>query len=212
MAPSQLGDQLLLLGQPLVSVLPRTQARYPQKRKARTKRQIPRSMCVGTITPKGFREKTTCAGRKEGWARGLETENWGWYQVGVPFAHSCQLILKPPVITLLQHQLVLAVFSYPLANEDFMVCFQNTSLADQAEDSSTQQTVFIHVWNHSFQRKDNVRERQLAFKEQKGEACFKFKAFLHARECHPSTNWAINSGLLVTFSEKPCCGFHCTQQ
>lgn len=66
---------------------------------------------MGTITPKGFREKTTCARRKEGWARGLEAENWGSYQVGVPFAHSCQLSLEPLVITTLQYQLALAVLS-----------------------------------------------------------------------------------------------------
>lgn len=151
MAPSQLGDQPLLLGHPLVFVLCKIQACHHRNGKPEINTKFPEA-CVGTITPKGFWEKTTCAQRKEGWARGLETENWGRYQLGVPFAHSCQLSLKPLVITVLQYQLVLAVSPYSLANEDFMACFQNTSLADQVEDSSAQQTVFIHVWNHSSQR------------------------------------------------------------
>jgi len=131
--------------------------------------------------------------------------------VGVPFAHRCQLSSKPLLITILQYQLVLAMSSSPSAKEDFMVGFQNASLADKAEDIRAQQTVFIHVWNHSSQTKD-LRESLLAFGEQKGKASFKFEVFLPARECHPSTNGAINSGLLVTLSETPCCALRCMQQ
>jgi len=74
-APSQLGDQPLLLGQPVAFVLCNTRARCPQTWRARTKHRIPRSVGGGRITPEGFRGKTTCAGRKAGWARGVEMEN-----------------------------------------------------------------------------------------------------------------------------------------
>lgn len=111
--------------------------------------------------------KRLCAGRKEGWAGGIRNRKLGSVSGGVPSAHSCQLGLEPFVITILQYQLGLAVFSYPLANEDFTVCFRNTSLAHQVADSNAQRTVVIQVWNHSSQRKDNIRERPVAFKEQK---------------------------------------------